>query len=60
MTGYTSRKFLLACVFTASGTAGFFMGLMGGGEYIALATLVLGVYATADVVQDKHREDRAK
>jgi hypothetical protein len=50
---YRSRKFLLACTFTATGTIGLFSGVLGGGEYIGLSATVLGLYAAANVMEKK-------
>ena len=49
---FRSRKFLLAMIFTISGVVGLFLGTLDGGTFVALASLVLGLYAGADVYQD--------
>lgn len=45
------RKFVLACFFALTGAAGLFLSKISGGEFIALASLVLGLYASANVAQ---------
>jgi len=57
---YTSRKFLLACVFTGAAIMGLMAGKLSGGEFVMLAGTVLGLYGAADVAQDKFRQDAAK
>lgn len=53
---YVSRKFLLTfCVLTV-GSIALLVGKMGGGEYVALATLVLGVYGTANVAEKRQKK----
>ena len=54
-----SRKFILSAVFTVVGSLALLTGIMGGGEFVALATLVLGVYGASNVAE-KHvtREQR--
>lgn len=54
---YTSRKFLLACVFTAAAILGLLLEKLSGSEFVMLAGTVLGLYGAADVIQDKHRAD---
>lgn len=41
----------MTMIFTVTGVLGLFTNKIGGGEFIALATLVLGVYSAADVTQ---------
>lgn len=50
---YASRKFVLTACIIAVGSVALLIGKMGGGEYVALATLVLGVYGTANVAEKK-------
>lgn len=50
---YASRKFLLTVTFTVAGTVALFAGKMDGATYVALATLVLGVYGASNVAE-KH------
>ena len=45
------RKFTLACFFSLMGTIGWFLDKLTGSEYIALVTIILGLYATANVLQ---------
>lgn len=45
----TSRKFILAMIFTAVGCAGLLAGAMSGSEFIALAGVILGLYGGANV-----------
>jgi hypothetical protein len=49
----SSRKFLLACASFAVGAVGFFTGRMDGGTYVALVTLILGVYGSASVADKR-------
>lgn len=50
---YASRKFLLACLFSVSGTLALFLGHMDGPTYVALATLVLGTYGASNVMEKR-------
>lgn len=50
---YASRKFVLTAFIIGVGSLALLLGKMGGGEYVALATLVLGVYGTANVAEKK-------
>jgi hypothetical protein len=50
---FRSRKFLLAVAFTTTGVVGLFADKIGGGEFIGLAGVVLGLYGTASVVEAK-------
>lgn len=50
---YLSRKFVLTVAVLAVGSIALLIGKMGGGEFVALATLVLGVYGTANVTEKK-------
>ena len=45
------RKFTLACFFSLMGTIGWFLDKLTGSEYITLVTIILGLYATANVLQ---------
>lgn len=54
---YASRKFLLTCFFAVTGSLALMLGKIGGGEYVALATLVLGVYGAANVADKRSRPD---
>lgn len=45
------RKFILACYFALAGTIGLFATRLNGGEFIALAALILGLYAGANVAE---------
>lgn len=45
---YTSRKFLLTVAFTVFGIVAAFAGKLTG-EYVALATLVIGAYSAGNV-----------
>jgi len=47
------RKFLLACFFALAGTAALFFNKISGGEFIALITLVMGIYNTANYLIKK-------
>jgi uncharacterized membrane protein len=49
---YSSRKFILAMMFGIASVIGMFLGTLDGGTFVAVATVVLGLYAGADVYQD--------
>lgn len=51
----SQRKFCIAAFFAIAGTAGWFFGRMGGGEFIALVTLILAAYNTANVLEKKNQ-----
>lgn len=48
---YRSRKFILASFFAMTGVAALFFDKVGGGEFVALVTVILGLYAAASVVE---------
>ena len=48
-----SRKFGLAVALTAAGIVALFLGKLTGGEYVALATLVLSAYGAANVMEKR-------
>lgn len=48
-----SRKFLLTMFIQVIGALGFLKGRMDGGTYVALSTLVLGVYGASSVADKK-------
>lgn len=50
---FTSRKFILTVFVQGIGAYGFLHGVMDGGTYVALSTLVLSSYSAASVA-DKH------
>jgi hypothetical protein len=50
---YASRKFLIAMVYTSAGVIALLSGRMDGPTFVALATLVLGVYGYANVAAKK-------
>ena len=52
------RKYSLALMFTIGGIAALFADKLDGGTYVALATLILGVYGAANVA-DKHAKAKA-
>lgn len=49
-----SRKFWSMVAIQISGFAALMTGNMGGGEYVALATLVLGQYSAANVAEKRN------
>ena len=50
MNKYFSRKFVLALLFTISGCVGLFItDKIDGGQFVALAGLVLGAFTAGDV-----------
>ena len=50
---YLSRKFILACSALALASGGLFFDAMGGGEYVAALTVILGSYKLANVQEGK-------
>ena len=54
---YVSRKFLLTFCVLFIGSIALLIGKMGGGEYVALSTLVLSVYGTANVVEKRQAKE---
>lgn len=54
MSKYRSRKFIIAAFFAVTGAIGFFMSLMDGGTFVAMATVVTGLYAGADVMEKRN------
>lgn len=50
---FLSRKFIIAAFFAVIGSIGWLADKMSGGEFIALVTLITGLYAAADVTQDQ-------
>lgn len=44
---YTSRRFIIAMIFTLAGTVGLFTGKLSGEQYAWLAGSVLGGYGVA-------------
>ncbi len=48
MSRYASRKWLLAAAFTVFGCVGFLLGKLDGGNFVALAGVVLGAFGAAD------------
>lgn len=53
MSAYLSRKFLLTIAPFVIGTAAFWTHRMDGGTWVALVTLLLGVYSGANVADKK-------
>ncbi len=47
----SQRKFIIASFFSVASTVALFADKLSGGEYVALAGVVLGLYATANVVE---------
>jgi len=46
---FSSRKFILAMSFTVVGSIALLAGKLGGGEFIGMAGVVLGLYGSANV-----------
>ena len=44
---FTKRRFILAVFFSLSSTLALFTRFMGGGEYVAAMTAILGLYGIA-------------
>ena len=57
MNKYKSRKFLFALLFSVTSILGLFMDKIGGGEFIAAITVILGLYGAADVAEKKVLND---
>jgi hypothetical protein len=55
---FGSRKFILTLLIQIVGAYGFIVGRMDGGTYVALSTLVLGVYGGASVLDKKLNPDQ--
>ena len=53
---FRQRKFFLACCFALTGMIALFIGKLGGGEFIALAGTVLGLYGAANVIEKRDAE----
>ncbi len=49
----TQRKFTLACLAMATSIVGLFTGHLDGGTWVAAQSLILGLYAAANVAQRK-------
>ncbi len=49
-----STKFALAIFMVGISAAGFLLGKMDGGTWVAAMTVILGIYGAADVVQKKY------
>jgi hypothetical protein len=54
---FSSRKFLITISILIVGSIALLIGKLGGGEYVALATLILGVYASANVVEKRQKQE---
>ena len=50
----SQRKFTLALLFTVTGSIALLMGEITGGEYAALAGLVLGAYGVSNVMDKRN------
>lgn len=50
---FASRKFAIAAAFAIATIAGLFADKLDGSTFVAAASLVLGLYAAADVAQDQ-------
>lgn len=46
---FSSRKFILAMIFTIVGSLALLAGKLGGGEFIGMAGVVLALYGGANV-----------
>jgi hypothetical protein len=53
-TTYSSRKFLLACFAMGISSIGLFTGDLDGGTWVAALSLVLGLYAAANVMEKRN------
>lgn len=57
MNKYLSRKFILAMLFTLAGCLGLFVkGVLDGGQFVALAGIVLGSFTAGDVAMNAIRK----
>ena len=50
---YRSRKFTLAVSSLCMTGVGLYMGFIGGGEFVAAITVILGLYGAANVMDKK-------
>jgi hypothetical protein len=52
-TGTGWRKFSLACFASVAGTVLCYVGKLSGSEWVAMQSLVLGIFGTANVIDKK-------
>jgi len=48
---FLSRKFLLTVFFALGGTGALYIGKMTGGDFIALASLLIAAYGASNVAE---------
>lgn len=53
----SSRKFMQAAFIQVTGAVALFKGVIDGGTYVALSTLALSIYATANVAAKRLVQD---
>lgn len=56
MNKYLSRKFLAASLVQAVSSVALFTGHLSGGEWIAAASLALGIYGAANVANKRAQQ----
>lgn len=56
----SSSKFLQAVFVQITGAVALFIGKIDGGTYVALSTIALGIYATADVADKRLNREGAQ
>lgn len=53
MRRYSSRKFLMTAVALGTSIIALFAGKLDGNQWVAAITLILGVYGTHQIVDEK-------
>ena len=53
-----SRKFAISAFFAVSGFVGLCFGLLTGGEFVTLASLVTALYGVSNVAQKHVEKDK--
>jgi len=54
MSKYRSRKFFLVIIVLFLASVFLYIDKLGGGEWVTIITLTLGMYKAANVVEGKH------
>lgn len=54
MTKFKSRKFGLTIIALSLASIFLYFGKIGGGEWVTITTLALGMYKTANVMENKN------
>lgn len=56
MTEFRRKRFILACFFALTTTAGWWVDKMSGGEYALVIGTILSLYS-ADVIREMFKKD---